>query len=203
MRKNRLETWQDNPPKMLLRCYLLTLALALIFHLCVGLLNLLAYQTGYYEEKHLRIDDFQQVGLERADEITLITATDDAQLLYQGNVRSLRFTCEFLQNPGEFISFYGTARRSGFAADRIVQAKLQHNGDYLFTYPLGTRNVRVDLGVVPSVTVRISEIVLNEKTPQQMLHLSVGELFWLFVLPAVAFLLVDTVIGWKQTRKKD
>ena len=198
--KNRMERWQANPLKMLLRCYVLGLVLALVFHLGAGLVSLLAYQTGYYEEKHLSIDDFMLVGLERVDDVTLITETDDAQLLYPGNVRSLRFTCEFLQNPGEFISFYGTVRRPAFSPGRMLYAQ-QRDDTYLFTYPPLTNTVRVDLGVVPSVTVRITDILLNEKTPRQMLHLSTGELFWLFVLPLAGFLLVDTSIGLWMARK--
>ncbi len=194
--KNRIHTlfklWKDTPEKVLFRSYLLALVILLVFHLFMGLAHLAAYQFNIYESKPLDIHDFDPVDVEIIDDATVITETDDAQLIYTGNVRNIKIKCEFLQDPGEFVSFYNAKANHSFGAHQMMYAKWK-DGYYVFEYPLGTRQVRIDLGVVPSATVHISEIRLNDKNLAQMLGYTNSELFYLFVIPPIIFLLMDTL----------
>lgn len=185
--------WKKNPEKILFRSYLLSLAVMLVFHLLMGITHLIAYQTNFYESRSLALTDFEPVGIEQVDDETIITQTDDSQLIYTGNIRSIKIKCEFLQNPGEFVSFYNKKANGAFGGKQMMYAKMQ-DGYYVFNYPLGTRQARIDFGVIPSVTVHISEILLNDKDPAQMLGYSNGELFYLFTVPLVVFLLLDTLL---------
>lgn len=188
-----LNFWKKNPEKMLFRNYLLALAVTLFFHLFMGLTHLIAYQTNFYESRSLALTELEPVGIELVDDGTIITQTDDSQLIYTGNIRSIKIKCEFLQDPGEFVSFYNKKANGAFGSNQMMYAKMQ-DGYYVFDYPLGTRQARIDFGVVPSVTVHISEILLNDKDPAQMLGYTNGELFYLFTVPLVVFLLLDTLL---------
>ncbi len=185
--------WKDNPKKALLCSYLLALVITFAFHLFMSIGHLAAFQFNIYESKPLHIQDFDPVGVEIVDDTTVITTTEDSQLIYTGNVRNIKIKCEFLQNPGEFVSFYNTKANGSFGMHQMLYAKMK-DGYYIFEYPLGTRQVRIDLGVVPSVTVRISEIQLNDKNLAQMLGYTNSELFYLFTVPFVVFLLLDTAL---------
>ncbi len=185
--------WKNNPEKTLFRSYLLALAAAILFHFLTGIINLVAYQTNLYESRLLKLQDFDPTGIEIVDDATMITETDDSQLIYTGNVRNIKIKCEFLQDPGEFVSFYNTKANGSFGIQQMMHAKIE-DGYYVFEYPFGTRQVRIDFGIVPSVMIRVSEIQLNDKTPAQMLGYTNGELFYLFTVPLVLFLLLDTML---------
>ncbi len=195
--KKRITTlfnvWKANPKKALIHSYLLALAAALLFHLCMGVTHLIAYQANIYESRLLKVHDFDPVGIEIVDDTTILTETDDSQLIYTGNVRNIKIKCEFLQDPGEFVSFYNAKADGSFGTHKMLYAKIE-DGYYVFEYPLGTRQVRIDFGVVPSIRVRISEIQLNDKDPAQMLGYTNGELFYLFTVPFVVFLFLDTML---------
>ncbi len=185
--------WKDKPQKALFHSYLLALVITFTFHLFMGIAHLAAFQFSIYESRLLNLQDFNPVGIEIIDDATIITTTDDSQMIYTGNVRNIKIKCEFLQSPGEFVSFYNTKADGSFGMHQMMHAKIE-DGYYVFEYPLGTRQIRIDFGVVPSVTVRISEIQLNDKDPAQMLGYTNGELFYLFTVPFIVFLSVDTAL---------
>ncbi len=193
--------WEEHPEKVLFRTYLLVVVIALLFHLFMGIVHLIAYQANIYESRSLDIQDFDPVNTEIIDDKTIITKTDDSQLIYNGNVRNIKIKCEFLQNPGEFVSFYNTKADGSFGVNQMMYAKIK-DGYYVFEYPLGTRQVRIDFGVVPSVRVHISEIQLNEKNLAQMIGYSNSELFYLFAVPPIAFLLLDTLLRCGKAYRK-
>ncbi len=184
--------WQKKPEKMLVRFYLLTLAVTVLLHLLMGAGQFIAYQVGLYEKRALQIRDFEPVGVEIVDDETVITQTDDSQLIFNGNVKTIKIKCEFLQNPGEFVSFYNKTADGAFGIQKMMYAKIK-NGYYVFDYPFGTRQVRIDLGVVPSVMIKVSDIQLNDQSAAQMMDYSNGELFYLFTVPLVLFLTLDTL----------
>ncbi len=184
--------WQKKPEKMLVRFYLLTLAVTVLLHLLMGAGQFIAYQVGLYEKRALQIRDFEPVGVEIVDDETVITQTDDSQLIFNGNVKTIKIKCEFLQNPGEFVSFYNKTADGAFGIQKMMYAKIK-NGYYVFDYPFGTRQVRIDLGVVPSVMIKVSDIQLNDQSAAQMMGYSNGELFYLFTVPLVLFLTLDTL----------
>lgn len=184
--------WQKKPEKMLVRFYLLTLAVMVLLHLLMGAGQFIAYQVGLYEKRALQIRDFEPVGVEIVDDETVITQTDDSQLIFNGNVKTIKIKCEFLQNPGEFVSFYNKTADGAFGIQKMMYAKIK-NGYYVFDYPFGTRQVRIDLGVVPSVMIKVSDIQLNDQSAAQMMGYSNGELFYLFTVPLVLFLTLDTL----------
>lgn len=184
-------SWQEKPEKMLMRFYVAALAVTVLFHLLMGAGQLIAYQIGVYEKRTLQIQDFEPVGVEVVDDETIITQTDDSQLIFNGNVKSIKIKCEFLQNPGEFVSFYNKTADGAFGIQKMMYAKMK-DGYYEFNYPFGTRQVRIDLGVVPSVTIKVSDIQLNHQSAAQMMGYSNRELFYLFTVPLAVFLVLDT-----------
>lgn len=190
--KSFWNVWQKKPEKMLVRFYLLALAVTILFHLLMGAGQFIAYQVGLYEKRTLQIRDFEPVGVEIVDDETVITQTDDSQLIFNGNVKTIKIKCEFLQNPGEFVSFYNKTADGAFGIQKMMYAKIK-DGYYVFDYPFGTRQVRIDLGVVPSVMIKVSDIQLNDQSAAQMMGYSNGELFYLFTVPLVLFLTLDTL----------
>lgn len=190
--KSFWNVWQKKPEKMLVRFYLLALAVTILFHLLMGAGQFIAYQVGLYEKRTLQVRDFEPVGVEIVDDETVITQTDDSQLIFNGNVKTIKIKCEFLQNPGEFVSFYNKTADGAFGIQKMMYAKIK-DGYYVFDYPFGTRQVRIDLGVVPSVMIKVSDIQLNEQSAAQMMGYSNGELFYLFTVPLVLFLTLDTL----------
>lgn len=188
-----IEFWQKNPVKTLQRFYIVACTAALAFNVLCGVFYFIAYQTGFYQEQVLSISDFELVGLEILDDHTVVNKTDDAQLIYNGNVHSIKLRCEFSQNPGEFVSFYNRRGNGSFGVNRMEYAQ-RRDGWYEFDYPVGTKQIRIDTGVEPAIQVSFSEIVINEKDICTMLGFSTSELFYVFVMPICAFLLFDTII---------
>lgn len=188
-----IQTWQENPAKMLQRFYIVACALALTFNILCGIFYFVAYQTGFYQEKVLSISDFDPVGLEILDAQTVVNQTDDAQLIYTGNIHSIKLRCEFSQNPGEFVSFYNRRGNGSFGVKRMDYAQ-RRNGWYEFDYPIGTKQIRIDTGVEPAIQVSFSEIILNEKDICKMVGFSTSELFYVFIIPVCVFLVLDTLI---------
>ncbi len=188
----------SQPLKNLKHFYIGFIIFSLIIHSIYGLFNLYGFKTGKYVQKSLTVKDFQIVGAETSSDNTLITTTDDAQLILTGDVKSITIKCEFSQDPGEFVSFYNKSADNAFSAQKMLYAKFI-DGYYVFEYPFGTKQIRIDAGVFPSITVDFDEIIINKPTVQTVWGSITSQLFYCLVVPPVLFLLTDTV---KQITKK-
>ena len=127
------------------------------------------------------------------DNMTVYNATDDTQLIYTGNLRNLIVKCEFSRNPGEFVCFYNNRGNYSFGVHKMRYAKVY--GDYyVFEFPYGTKQIRLDTGVVSEITVSFDEITINSFDIQDYFAFSISELFTLLIIPAAVYFAIDTAI---------
>lgn len=188
----------SQPLENLKRFYIGFIIFSIIIHSLYGLVNLYGFKSGKYVEKSLTVKDFQPMGAEFSDDMTLISTTDDAQLIYTGDVRNIIIKCEFSQDPGEFVSFYNKSADNAFGTHKMLYAKYI-DGYYVFQYPIGTKQIRIDTGIFPSITVNFEEITINKPTVSTVWGSVTSQFFYCLVVPPVLFLLTDTV---KQILKK-
>lgn len=102
----------------------------------------------------------------------------------------------FLMTRGEFLAFYSYKADGVFSAERCVRGK-QYGRYYVFEFPIGTNQIRVDTGVHPSITVSFQEILANKYTFNTVMRFSTGELFYLLAVPGVIYGVLDLISGIK------
>lgn len=168
--------------------YLIVSALFLSFHLLHGL----GYLVLGYGKEQLHLRDFIAVEAEIVDENTLISIGDDTQLIYTGNVKSLRIKCSFSQNPGEIVAFYSYRTNSEWSSQRMRYARWI-DGYYEFVFPFGTQQIRFDTGIFPSITVVFDEIEINSGSPAEIFGFSGAELFYLLILPMLGYVILSQI----------
>ena len=78
--------------------------------------------------------------------------------------------------------------------------KLHHY--YIFEFPYGTKQVRMDTGVEPSITVSFDNIVRNDFSTADMLGVSTAELFTLLIVPGAIYFGLDTLLKILEEIKK-
>lgn len=183
----------DNPLKRMLISYILFLCIYIFFHIGYGAVNLFGYTTGKYSEKNLVLGDFEIIDGEITDEMTLSNKSNDTQLIYTGNIRSLIIKCSFSENPGEFICFYNSSGDYVFGTHKMEYAKI-YDGYYFFEFPLGTKQIRLDTGIFPTTITFFDEMVLNRPSVSTIFNITTGDIFSLLVLPGACFMIVETAL---------
>ena len=96
----------------------------------------------------------------------------------------------------EFLAFYSYKADGVFSAERCVRGK-QYGRYYVFEFPIGTNQIRIDTGVHPSITVSFQEILANKYTFNTVMRFSTGELFYLLAVPGVIYGVLDLISGIK------
>ena len=198
--KNYLACFKTNPAKALGLTYIMCICLALFVNMVAGAVNF-ALASTVYGEKQLTVDDFQLVGAEYVDSMTIINATNDTQMIYSGNIKKLAVKCSFSRTPGEYVCFYNSKNDGSFGTHKMRHAKMY--GDwYIFEFPYGTQQIRMDTGVEPSITVKFDSIILNSFTLADILAVSTAELFSLLVIPPAIYFGFDTFIRFIEEIKR-
>ncbi len=188
MRQDLCTWWGAHARRVLAGLYL---AAALLV-LAATLADPLLMAVGVLPERELTLADFTQVDIETVDASTIITASNDAQLILEGGgIRTLWVRCVFGSSPGEFVAFYETRPDAPFSARKMVWAR-QYGDWYVFRLPYGTTRLRLDPAGWGGVAVRFDEIVLNRRVPPR---LATGALFWAALLPWLLFVALDWLIG--------
>lgn len=141
------------------------------------------FESGRLENRHLTLEDFDAVEAEVLDSMSMINASSDTQIIFSGEVRNVYITCTFSADPGEFVAFYNKTGDGAWSESRERWARLE-DGSYCFEFPQGTKQIRIDTGVEPSIRVDFEDIEINRKTPKLLWGPLAGELFTLAVAPA-------------------
>lgn len=198
--KNYLACFKTNQYKALLITYAVCICTALFINLAMCAANF-ALSATVYKQTELTVDDFELVGAEYVDNMTIINATNDTQMIYTGNIRKLAVKCTFSLAPGEFLCFYNSKGDYSFGTHKMQYSKVY--GDYyIFEFPYGTKQVRMDTGVEPSITVSFDNIVRNDFSTADMLGVSTAELFTLLIVPGVIYFGLDTLLKILEEIKK-
>lgn len=180
--------WAQRRKRILLTLYLVAAALLL----AAAAADPLLYRLAGLRETALTVADFTPVDTEVVDDHTVITTSGDSQLLLQAdNIRDLWVHCTFLQDPGEFVAFYQSDPDAPFSAKKQVYARYGGEGWYVFPVPYGTRKLRLDLGVEPSITVQLHEMCMNRPPA---VHLPTAALVWAALLPGLLFAVADWML---------
>ena len=199
--KNFENQFNKNPFKSLALCYAVIILATLIIQGALGLGRYYMYKSGQIWEKQLTLNDFTQIGTELVDPMQIITATDDAQLIYTDKgVNNLYIKCDFSIYPGEFVLFYANDVEDGFSTAKMLYAK-RYGDYYVFRLPFGTEKVRVDLGIFPSVTINFDEIIVNKYSFNEIMRFSTAQIFWLLVIPSIIFTFISLFLSWKEKIK--
>ena len=183
--------FKEGSVKALVYTYAVCICATVIFHFTVGIANFGFSKVGIYGEKQLTVDSFETVGADYVDDMTIINSTNDTQLIYTGNIRNLTVKCEFSRHPGEFVCFYNGRGNYSFGTHKMRYAKVY--GDYyVFEFPYGTKQIRLDTGVVADITVKFEEITINSFDIQDYFVFSQSELFTLLIIPGAIYFAIDT-----------
>ncbi len=195
------EKLNKNRNRLLALCYVFVVRLYMVYYIAGGMVFTLLGEAGVYPEKSLSLDDFEHVGVEIIDDMTMINATDDTQLIYTGNIKNLYIKCDFSYEPGEFIAFYSRGKNYSFGTNKMEYARRE--GDYwVFRFPAGTQQVRLDTGVYPSITVSFEEITANNLTLKEATGFSAGHIFYMLVCPGVIYSVIETDLTAAEKLKK-
>lgn len=187
--------------RLLAVLYALTAAAVVVLHLIYGAGIAL---SGRFAAKDLSVADFEVVGAMPVGYQTVLTTTDDDQLIYDGPVRELDIVFASSQDPGELVAFYTHKANGGFGTDRMVYAQKYGDG-YRFIFPDSTCRVRLDLGVYPEVWFDFFEIKINPTGWQNLFRFGTKDLFYGLVCPPVvlflALALCDAAAALPRRRK--
>lgn len=187
--------------RLLVAAYVVTAVSVVVLHLVYGACIAL---SGRFAAKDLTVSDFEAVGAMPAGYQTVLTTTDDDQLIYDGPVRELDIIFISSQDPGEMVAFYTHKPNGEFGTDRMVYAQKYGDG-YRFVFPDSTCRVRLDLGVYPDVWFDFLEIRINPDGWQNLFRFGTKDLFYGLVCPPVvlflALALCDAAADWPRHRK--
>ena len=147
-------------------------------------------RSGTLANRQLSLEDFETVQAEVLDSMAMINDGYDTQIIYTGEVRNIYIKCRFSTDPGEFVAFYNKTGDNAWSENRQVWAK-QDGEYYCFEFPKGTRQIRIDTGVEPSIRVDFEEIEINRPTQKLLRGMGEGVLFIWLIVP----LLVESVLG--------
>ncbi len=172
---------------------------SLVLHSAYAIINIFGIVTGKYSQEELDISDFQTIDLEIINNKTIITSTDDSQLIFSGDVRNIVIECNFSQNIGEFVSFYNKSNDNKFTQNKMIHAKII-DGKYIFEYPLGTKQVRIDTGIFPSVKVSFQQMTLNKPIASTIWGSFTSQIFYCLVCPPILFLVYDTFLCFSKKK---
>lgn len=157
--------------------------------------------SAKYQKRELTVLDFETVDCEFVSDAEIVTETEDSQMIYTGNLVNMYVKCSFSQPEGEFLAFYAKNENHSFGINRVSYAKL--SGDwYVFHFPYGTKQVRVDPGVTVSNTVHFDEIIVNNNTPKERFRYSNSLLFTVFAGSPVALVVFSTAAEILDKRRK-
>lgn len=201
MMKKTKKYISGGPLSRLVFIYILCAVCFLAFHLVYGIINVYGYATGKYAENNLTLNDFEIKDGEMVNTVTLINGSDDTQLIYTGKIRNLTVKCTFSENPGEFVCFYNKTGDYVFGTDKMEYARI-YDGYYIFDFPVGTKQIRLDTGIFSSTTTVFEEITINRPSVYTVTNLSAGDLFSILVLPAFCFMVIETVRPMIIKKKK-
>lgn len=185
--------------------YIVCWAFFLGAQLLLGLRDEWYYRRGRLQDRELTLADFALTGAEPTGPLSLVTATEDAQMLYAPagqEIRSLTVRCTFSADPGEVVLFYRTDPSRDFGTDQMLKGT-EENGAYTFVLPRGVRKVRLDPGAAPSLTVTFSELRVNAYSHAACFRFQPAEFYWLFWVPGVLWGLGDTAVAgvrWLRRR---
>lgn len=187
--------------------YALSIVLVLTIQSLFALYDGLLFLTGKLESRSLTLEDFVPVDAEILDEMTMVNASNDTQLLYAPlgkEIRSLSVRCSFSLDPGEFVLFYQKDADGGFSIDKQIYASWDaHSDSYFFLLPRGVKKIRLDTGVEPSITVRFDAIDINRCRFNDLFRFSRTEAFYLLILPGVLYGLGATAGEfWRYLRSR-
>ena len=183
---------KNQPQKLMALCCAGVLTVFAVVIAATTAINMVGLKTGFYQQKSLNLHDFEHVGVELINDMAMVNATGDTQLIYTGNVRNIYIKCDFSVDPGEFVAFYSKADNYAFGRHKMVYAR-QEDGFYVFRFPLGTRQVRIDTGVEPSIQVNFDRINLNTSSFRDITDINTGYLFYIMVLPVLVFSILQTL----------
>lgn len=199
--KNFAANYLNTAIKRLLAAYLAFACLWAVFHLGYTALSGIGYITGRTSQKELTVEDFVHVGIEMADENTIINSTNDSQMIYTGPIRNLLIKCSFSADPGEFICFYNYRGNDAFGTHRMKYAKII--GDYYwFEFPPFTQQIRLDTGVEPSITVVFDSITINTPALSTVAGITAGDSFTLLAVPGLIFMIGETALSLLKYKKE-
>ncbi|MDD6827276.1 MAG: hypothetical protein PUE12_14480 [Oscillospiraceae bacterium] len=187
--------------KAFMATYAVCIAAALAVNIVTGIVNFGLSTAGVYRQKSLTADDFELVDAEYVDSMTIINATNDTQMIYTGNIKNLVVNCDFSRPPGEFVCFYNSRGDYSFGTHKMKYAK-QYGDYYIFEFPYGTKQVRMDTGVEPSITVSFDSIQINSFSAFDMFGFSTSWLFSLLFIPAAVHFGIDTLLKILYVFKK-
>ncbi len=179
--------------KCIVICYAAVSIIVLFCALAIGAVNLLLFSTNYYSTLNLNINSFDHIGIEVVNENTIITTTNDSQLILNDakNIKSLHINARYSQLPGEVNLFYAQNANDDFSSNKMLYAQYK-DGYYTFNLPLGTKKIRFDCGVHSDVTIEFGDIILNRATFFDLVPINTSMLFIILILPL--FLLTFTDI---------
>ncbi len=179
---------KDKPAQTLIACYIYTTLILVFCITVISIYHLVLFGIGSLKQQNLNIADFEAIGIELIDENTLVTITDDAQLIYEnkGNVKNLSFKVETSADPGEWVLFYQNNENAGYSIEKMVYAK-QVGDMYVFEMPANTIKIRFDLGVIPSNTMEFESIQINTFSFINITNIGTETLFYAFILPLVLY----------------
>ncbi len=189
--------------KLITKNYLaasLTIALCVILaiKLLIGAFTMFFYLTGNVQEKQLTADDFEQINIERVDEMAVISVNEDPQMHLEGAVYNMYIKCDFSDVSSEFLLFHQDDLNKEFSADKVVYAK-KYDDYYVFNLPLSTQKIRVDIVNRASVTINFEEIIINKASVKDVMRLSTGDLFSFVV---IALLIYFCMMFYKENGGK-
>ena len=190
----------NTPQNRLLAAYLLFICMWSMFHLGYTAVNSIGFIGGNAKQQ-LTVADFTPVDVEVVNENTIINSTGDSQLIYTGPIRNMRIKCSFSIDPGEFVCFYNYRGNNAFGIHRMRYAKII--GDcYWFEFPPGTKQIRLDTGVEPSITVVFDSITINTPTLSTVAGITAGDGFTLLTVPGLIFMIGETALSLVKNKKE-
>ena len=92
--KKYLACFKTTPVKALGLTYVVCICAALLVNIAAGAVNF-GLSSTVYQQKQLTADDFQLIGAEYVDSMTIINSTNDTQMIYSGNIKKLAVKCSF------------------------------------------------------------------------------------------------------------
>ncbi|MBP1550845.1 MAG: hypothetical protein J6C04_01050 [Oscillospiraceae bacterium] len=166
---------------------------------------------GKMETVTLSADDFELIGIVKAENGSYVTTDSDPQLVLNGDMKISRITlnCTFSVSPGEMVVYYSEKDGQGYSATKRYWFYPDSTNLSSYTAQMPMKNyksIRIDPTTIAGNTMAIDSIVLNSpKSIGEHFAVSFKNIFNLLVysclIAAVITIVKETFDGLFTKRK--
>lgn len=149
------------------------------------------YDSGVYTQQRLAVTDFELVDCEVIDNMSFKGLSENAHMVYTGDIDSLYIDCLHSYGLQEFRAFYNTTGDGVYTAAQSMKPK-RYRQYLVYDFPADTKQVCM---YYPNAGMYFNSLQINRRDHFNGGVFTTGDMFNLLALPALVFFAADFAVN--------